>query len=59
LKKVSSAPARQNSGGAPGCGEACPELASGPVCLDLPTHILAQKLSFLPFFFIKQKEQNV
>jgi hypothetical protein len=40
--------------------------AGGPVpnllrealfCLDLPTHILAQKLSFLPFFLIKQKEQ--
>jgi len=28
-------------------------------CLDLQTRILAQKLSFLPFFFIKKKEQNV
>ncbi len=24
-------------------------------CLDLPTHILDQKLSFWPFFFIKLK----
>ncbi len=40
--------------------------AGGPVpnllrealfCLDLQTHIPAQKLAFLPFFLIKQKEQ--